>query len=117
MKKVLYYAIKLGGLYGPKMVAVTTERSGYWWGRDLRDELGTSGRTMDLAGKFDTLDAAQAVMTEVNMVVLHFAGEAAKLEAALTRVRGAKQQMLREVCRGVPQRGAEMLKVNVEITA
>jgi hypothetical protein len=115
MKKVLYYAIKMDGLYGPKMVAVTTERGNRWWGRDLRDDLGTHGRAHQLAGRFEKIEDGKAVMDEVNKAVIHFAGERAKLEAALTRLRGAKQQTLREITGGSPQRGAERLTVEVII--
>jgi len=113
MKKVLYYSIKLGGLYGPKLVAVTTERGTHWWGRDLRDDLGTSGRAMDLSGRFETVDQGKAVMDDVNKAVLHFAGERAKIEAARTRLDGAKAAMLRQITGGTPQRGAELLRVEV----
>jgi hypothetical protein len=113
MKNVLYYAIRLSGLYGPRIIAVTTERSSHWWGRDTRDDLGTHGRLGDLAGRFETIDQAKAVFEKVDKVHLHFRHQSSKLEDVRRRLRTAEEQMLRQVTRGVAQRGAEMLVVEL----
>lgn len=117
MKKALYYSIRLGGLYGPRLVAVTLVRRSHWWGRDTRDDLGTHGRTSDLAGQFETLEEAQAVLSRIDDVVIPFAGEFEKLNQARKRLDFAKDQMLKQITMSSPQRGAELLKVKVEVAA
>jgi hypothetical protein len=116
MKKALYYAIKLDSWLGPRIVAITLERSSHWWGRDIRDDLGTHGRKSGIEGRFDTVEAAKAVLSDVDKVVIHYSGELNKLDNAGRRLRFAKEQMLKQITRGCQQRGAEMLSVNAVIS-
>ncbi len=69
MKKPLYYAIRTGSLYNP-VIAVTSERGHRWSGRE--EPYGhktyvspTHGTMSDLAGRFDTLEAAQASRAKI----------------------------------------------------
>lgn len=66
-RPALFYSI-VNDLYHPKVVAVTTEKSRQWHGRDCRDDSGTHGRASELRGRFDTLEAAQTKVEAVKEI-------------------------------------------------
>jgi hypothetical protein len=72
---------------------------------------------MDLSGQFETIEQAQTVLSKVDEVVIHFSGERQKLEDARRRLDFAKEQMLKQITQASPQRGAELLKIKVEVSA
>lgn len=113
MKRELYYAIRPGS-YGPRIIAVTTERGGRWWGRDTRDDLGTHGRCSDLKGRFGTEEAAIAVRDAVQKVHDHFRQQRAVLNQASSRLHHNEEQTIAEVIDGSPKRGAAMVTVTLD---
>lgn len=69
MKTPIYWAIRTGSLYNP-VIAVTSERGPRWSGREEphghKTHVSTTHGTMsDLAGRFVTLEAAQAAREKI----------------------------------------------------
>lgn len=61
MKTALYYSLRKGwnaGL-GYRPVAITSERGGRWFGRDLEHNFSTNGAIRDLTGRFETEEDAK----------------------------------------------------------
>ncbi len=71
MKPPLYYAIRTGALYNP-IIAVTTEKTHRWHGREVRDNTITHGVLSDLSGRFDSQEAAEAMREQIGKVADHF---------------------------------------------
>lgn len=116
MKRPIHYAIRVANLYGrTEIVAVTLERSGHWWGRVHDTGISTHGRTSDIDGRFETVEAALAVRDEVARVRAYFQAQTARLEEARQRLTTARDAVVRQVVTGHPQRGARMLAVVVSI--
>lgn len=116
MRKALFYAIK-PGLYGPRIIAVTTERGGRWWGRDTRDDLGTHGRASDIKGRFDTEEQATAVRDQVQRIHDHFRNERRKMEAMSRRMHHAEDQCITEIIQSAPARQADVITIEVTSTS
>ena len=69
MKSALYYSITRTPYSSAlHIVAITTESRRRWYGRDIRDNEPTNGRTDRLHGRFDTVEAAQAKVAAAQAV-------------------------------------------------
>lgn len=117
MRPALFYAIKPGGTWGPRIIAVTTERGSHWWGRDTKDDLGTHGRSSDIKGRFETIEAAVEVRDRVQRIHDHFRNERRKMDAMHTRLYHAEEACTREVTQGAPARGSDVITIEVTSTS
>jgi hypothetical protein len=114
MKKALYWAVR-PTMYGPRIVAVTQERSGRWWGRTTHDDLGTHGRLSDIRGRFETIEAAQAVQSTIQRVRDHYQSQSAVVSDLQTKLHRAEEALTREIIDGSPKRGAALLFVSASL--
>lgn len=99
MRVPLHYSIR--NRYGRhEIIAVTTERGGHWWGRTLPDNIGTHGANYDLRGRFETVEAAQAVFDKIKYVADHYAEQRRALDLAERRLRQSEQDHIKRILQG-----------------
>lgn len=104
-------------MYGPTVVAVTTERGSHWWGRETRHDTGTHGRMSSLQGRFETIEQATAVKDEVQRVRDHFQRQRAILDNARRELSQHEEALQRQITSGRPQRLARLVWVRTTLSA
>ena len=83
------HAIVSSYLPSVRVVAVTTERSGRWWGRDVETGLGTGGCVRNIRARFETEAEAIARLTAFRQLQRDHEAAREPLHNAERRIRRA----------------------------